>query len=231
MMRVVLFDIDGTLLASGGVGRRAMEAALMTHFGTIGPSHYRYDGKTDRQIVRESMRHVGFTDADIDARMTPLLAEYLARLELTITEEMSGVRVHAGVPALLDALQARDDVLLGLLTGNVAPGASLKLRAAGLAPERFRVGAFGSDHEHRPELPAIARQRAAAMLGCEVAGDAVVIIGDTPADVECGRGIGARAVAVATGHFTTADLAAYAPHAVFEDFTDLDGALRAICDA
>ena len=231
MIRVVLFDIDGTLLASGGVGRRAMEAALLTHFGTIGPTHYRYDGKTDRQIVRESMRHAGFSDADIDERMEPLLAEYLARLEQTITSELSGVRVHAGVTALLDALQERDDVLLGLLTGNIAPGASLKLRAAGLAPERFRVGAFGSDHEHRPELPAIAQRRAAELLGCDVAGSTVVIIGDTPADVECGRGIGARAVAVATGHFTTADLAACEPYAVFEDFTDVDAAVRAICDA
>lgn len=231
MIRVVLFDIDGTLLASGGVGRRAMEAALLTHFGTIGPTHYRYDGKTDRQIVRESMRHAGFSDAEIDVRMEPLLAEYLARLEQTITAEMSGVRVHAGVPALLDALQARDDVLLGLLTGNIAPGAALKLRAAGLAPERFRVGAFGSDHEHRPELPAIAQRRAAELLGCDVEGSTVVIIGDTPADVECGRGIGARAVAVATGHFTTSDLATYDPHAVFEDFTDVAAAVRAICDA
>jgi len=231
MTRVVLFDIDGTLLASGGVGRRAMEGALLAHFGAIGPTHYRYDGKTDRQIVRESMRQAGFTDADIDARMESLLAEYLARLERTIASGEHGVRVHLGIPALLDALQARDDVLLGLLTGNIASGASLKLRAAGLAPERFRVGAYGSDAEHRPALPAIAQQRATELLGHAVAGEAVVIIGDTPADVACGRGIGARAVAVATGHFTAADLAAHAPHAVFEDFTDVAASVRAICDA
>ncbi len=231
MTRVVLFDIDGTLLASGGVGRRAMEGALRAHFGTIGPTHYRYDGKTDRQIVRESMRHAGFTDADVDARMESLLADYLARLEHTVITGDHGVRTHLGVPALLDALDARDDVLLGLLTGNLAPGAALKLRAAGLAPERFRVGAFGSDHEQRTELPIIAQRRASALLGSDVAGEAVVIIGDTPADVECGRGIGARAVAVATGHFTVTDLAAYGPHAVVEDFTELDAAMRAICDA
>ncbi|MBM3907277.1 MAG: haloacid dehalogenase-like hydrolase [Gemmatimonadetes bacterium] len=230
MTRVVLFDIDGTLLASGGLGRRSMEGALMVHFGTIGPTHYRYDGKTDRQIVRESMRMAGFGDAEIDAKMDVLLADYLQRLEHTVSSGEHGVRMHLGIPALLDALEARDEVVLGLLTGNVAPGASLKLRAAGLDPARFRVGAFGSDHEHRPALPAIAQQRAAAMLGRDVAGDAIVIIGDTPADVECGRGIGARAVAVATGHFTTEALAAFQPHAVVEDFTDLDTALRAICD-
>ncbi|HEY3286455.1 MAG TPA: HAD hydrolase-like protein [Gemmatimonadaceae bacterium] len=231
MTRVVLFDIDGTLLASGGVGRRAMEGALMVHFGTIGPTHYRYDGKTDKQIVRESMHLAGFSDADIDARMPALLADYLGRLEHTVTSGEHAVRMHLGIPALVDALEARADVLLGLLTGNVAAGAVLKLRAAGLAPERFRVGAFGSDHEDRPALPAIAQQRASVLLQRPVSGGDVVIIGDTPADVACGRGIGARAVAVATGHFTTADLAAHDPHAVFEDFTDVDAALRAICDA
>lgn len=231
MTRVVLFDIDGTLLASGGLGRRSMEAALLTHFGTIGPSHYRYDGKTDRQIVRESMRHAGFSDADIDARLPSLLADYLVGLERTITSGAHDVRTHAGIPALLDALEARDDVLLGLLTGNVAPGAALKLRASGLAPERFLVGAYGSDHEDRPALPAIAQRRAVELLGRAVDGASVVIVGDTPADVQCGRGIGARAVAVATGHFSVADLAEHKPHAVLEDFSDLEASLEAICDA
>ncbi|MHB8839314.1 MAG: HAD family hydrolase [Gemmatimonadaceae bacterium] len=231
MTRLVLFDIDGTLLASGGVGRRAMEGALMVHFGTIGPTHYRYDGKTDKQIARESMRMAGFSDADIDTRMQALLDDYLARLGHVVASGDHGVRVHLGIAELLDALEARADVVLGLLTGNIAAGAALKLGAAGLAVERFRVGAFGSDHEHRPALPAIAKRRAEALLGCGVEGEQVVIIGDTPADVECGREIGARAVAVATGHFTTADLAAYDPHAVFEDFTNLDASLRAICDA
>lgn len=231
MKRVVLFDIDGTLLASGGVGRRAMEGALLSHFGTAGPSGYRYDGKTDKQIARESMRMAGFSDATIDERMDVLLGEYVARLTETVESGAHGVRVHAGIAALLDALEARDDVLLGLLTGNIAVGAALKLRAAGLRSERFRVGAYGSDHEHRPELPAIAQGRASAHLGYAVQGDSVVIIGDTPADIECGRGIGARAVAVATGHFAVADLQAHGPHAVFADFTDLEASVAAICDA
>lgn len=231
MTTVVLFDIDGTLLASGGVGRRAMEGALHAHFGAIGPDDYRYDGKTDRQIVRELMRQSGFFDDDIDARMDALLADYLARLDLELTGRPPGMKVHAGILALLDALELRVDVLLGLLTGNIAGGAALKLQAAGIAPHRFRVGAFGSDHEHRSELPAIAQRRASELLGYGVQGNAVVIVGDTPADVQCGRGIGARAVAVATGHFTVDDLAAHRPHAVFADFTDIDAAIGAICDA
>lgn len=231
MTTVVLFDIDGTLLASGGVGRRAMEGALIAHFGTTGPDHYRYDGKTDRQIARELMREAAFSDADIDARMDALLADYLARLDLALADGPRDMKVHAGILALLDALKARTDVLLGLLTGNIAAGAALKLQAAGIAPHRFRVGAYGSDHEHRSELPAIAQARASELLGYGVQGHAVVIIGDTPADVHCGRGIGARAVAVATGHFSVADLAAHGPHAVFEDLSDLDAALGAICNA
>ena len=105
-------------------------------------------------------------------------------------------------------MDAADDMTLGLLTGNVRRGAELKLRAAGLAFERFRVGAFGSDHADRPELPAIAQRRARETLGVELPGDRVIVIGDTPADIACGRGIGARAIAVATGHYGVDELAA-----------------------
>lgn len=230
-MKLVLFDVDGTLLQSDGAGRSAMEGALTTVFGSSGDPSYRYDGKTDRQIVRECMRMQGFSDTDIDARMDALLADYLARLDLELAEGLGNMRVHTGILPLLDALEARIDVLLGLLTGNIAGGASLKLRAAGIAPERFRLGAYGSDHEHRVELPAIAQARASDLLGFGVHGHSVVIIGDTPADVQCGRGIGARAVAVATGHFSVADLAEHRPHAVFADFSDVDAAIGAICDA
>ena len=231
MTTVVLFDIDGTLLASGGVGRRAMEGALHLHFGTIGPDDYRYDGKTDRQIVRELMRLSGFSDDDIDARMDTLLADYLARLDLELADGPRGMRVHTGIPALLDALEARADVLLGLLTGNIAGGAALKLGAAGIAPHRFPRGRVWFGPRVPLGLPAIAQARASVLLGRGVEGRSVVIVGDTPSDVQCGRGIGARAVAVATGHFSVADLAEHRPHAVFADFSDVDAAIDAICDA
>jgi phosphoglycolate phosphatase-like HAD superfamily hydrolase len=135
------------------------------------------------------------------------------------------------VPALLDALEARDDVVLGLLTGNLVEGAERKLRAAGIRFARFPVGAFGSDGEHRHDLPAIARDRASAHVGRALAGDACVIIGDTPSDVACGRGIGARAIAVATGYYDTAALTACEPHAVFHDLTDTAAIVGAIVDA
>ena len=230
-MRIALFDIDGTLLWTNGAGRRAMERALESHIGRAGAGEHRYDGKTDRQIVREAMRHGGLSDADVDARMDDVLARYLTELVVELDRADHGVELLPGVMDVLDALDRRDDVILGLLTGNLAGGAERKLRAAGVDPARFAVGAFGSDGEHRHDLPAIARDRASAHLGRAVPGDACVIIGDTPSDVACGRGIGARAIAVATGHYDVASLEACRPHAVFSDLTDTLAVVRAIADA
>jgi phosphoglycolate phosphatase-like HAD superfamily hydrolase len=230
-MRVALFDIDGTLLWTRGAGKRAMERALAAHTGRTGPSEHRYDGKTDPQIVREAMRLVGFTDADVEARMDGVLARYLTELHVELDRDEHGVELLPGVLDLLDALERREDVLLGLLTGNLVLGARRKLHAVGVDPARFAVGAFGSDGEHRHELPAIARDRASAHLGRPVRGEACVIIGDTPSDVACGRGIGARAIAVATGHYDVAALVACEPHSVFADLTDTDAVVRAITDA
>ena len=133
-----------------------------------------------------------------------------------------------GVTALLDRLEARDDVLLGLLTGNVERGAALKLRSGGIDPTRFRVGAYGSDAAHLPHLPEIAAQRAEPYFGRVPIGNEVVIIGDTPADIHCGQGIAARAVAVATGAYSVSDLAACGPHAVFTDLSATDQVVDAI---
>ena len=230
-MRFVLFDIDGTLLSTRGAGRRAMEAALQEHFETVGPAGYRYDGKTDRQIARELMRAAGFADHVIDARMPALLESYVARLQTELDASFDDLEVYAGVEALLGALEARADAVVGLLTGNIEEGAHAKLAATGIGAARFRVNAFGSDDERRGALPAVARARAAALVGREVPGEALVIIGDTPSDVTCGREIGARAIAVATGSYRAESLAAYEPAAVFEDLSDTARVLQVILDA
>ena len=230
-MKIALFDIDGTLLWTKGAGRRAMERALNANIGTTGPAGHRYDGKTDRQIVRESMSLSGFSDADVDSKMDAVLASYLDELVVELDRADHGVEVLPGVLELLDALEPRDDVVLGLLTGNVVAGAERKLRVAGLDFARFPVGAFGCDGEHRHDLPAIARDRAAAHTGKALPGSSCVIIGDTPSDVACGRGIGARAIAVATGHYDVASLQACNPHAVFRDLSDTNAVVRSIVDA
>jgi phosphoglycolate phosphatase-like HAD superfamily hydrolase len=230
-VKVVLFDIDGTILRTDGAGRRAMEYALREVFGTPGAASYRYGGKTDWQIVRELMRDEGFDDATIDQRMPQAISCYIGELQARLRSGAERVRCCAGVVDLIAALETRSDRVLGLLTGNVEPGAVAKLTAAGLGAERFRVNAFGSDHEDRHALPAIALARARTQLGTDVAGEALVLIGDTPADIACGRGVGARAIAVATGQYSVADLAAHNPHATFVDLGDTDAVLEAIANA
>ena len=228
MRRLVLFDIDGTLLHSHGAGRRAMESALTRIFGSRGSPGYRYDGKTDKQIVRDLMRGEGFDDAEIDARMAEVMEDYVTGLQREIVAPHTKVEALAGVMTLLDALVYRSHCIVGLLTGNLEPGAQHKLTAAGIGFDRFAVGAYGSDHEIRSELPAIAQRRARERLGLEVDGRSVVIIGDTPSDIQCGRPIGARSIAVATGHYTVEALSEHHPDAVFGDLSDTAAVIAAI---
>ena len=228
--RLVLFDIDGTILLSGGAGRRAITAALSEAVDTVDAfSGIRFDGKTDPQIVGELLAAAGHEHHD-EARVAALCERYVTLLEQELSGRTTDTVLMPGVPELLDRLEAEDAVVLGLLTGNLARGARLKLSAAGISPERFRVGAYGSDSAHRPELPAVAARRAEPFFGRIPAGQEVVIIGDTPADIYCGSGIGARALAVATGGYDVEALAACGPHAVFSDLSDTAAVLTAILE-
>ena len=208
-----------------------MERALTEVFGSPGSSEYHYGGKTDRQIVRDLMRREGFTDEAIDAQMGQLLESYVAGLATELESGNRTMLVLDGVLELLDALDREDRVVVGLLTGNIETGARAKLTAAGIDPARFRVNAFGSDHELRPELPAVAQRRASELLGIDVRGNRLVIIGDTPADIQCGEAIGARAIAVATGGYTVEQLAAYEPYALFETLADTGAVVSSIMNA
>jgi phosphoglycolate phosphatase-like HAD superfamily hydrolase len=227
--KLVLFDIDGTILLSAGAGRRAIHAAFSDRGMDLAPARgIRFDGKTDPQIVMEILAAAGHAEPDDPARIAEVLERYVAHLSRDLAEFGHRSRVMPGIPALLDALEADAGVVLGLLTGNVLPGARLKLHAAGLDPARFVVGAYGSDHARRGELPAIAARRAAPHFGRLPAGAEVVIIGDTPADVRCAEGIGARTVAVATGGYGVEDLRAAGADVVLADFSDVRAALEAI---
>ncbi|HEY4303495.1 MAG TPA: HAD hydrolase-like protein, partial [Gemmatimonadaceae bacterium] len=189
---------------------------------------HQFGGKTDPQIARELMRIEGHGDAHIDDRMDELLGRYVDYLHVELDTSHDRVRVMPGIRELIDALETRDDVIVGLLTGNHIDGARAKLAAADIDIDRFRVGAYGSDHETRGHLPALAQQRTKEQLGVDIAGRDVVVIGDTPADIDCGREIGARAIAVATGSYSVEQLAEHRPAAVFQDLSDTDAALNAI---
>ncbi len=227
--KLVLFDIDGTLLLSAGAGRRAIHAALAERGVDLAPvSGVRFDGKTDPQIIVELLEAAGDPPPHEPARVAELLELYVSHLTRDLAEHGHRPLLMPGIPALLDALEADQGVVLGLLTGNVVTGARLKLVAAGLDPGRFIVGAYGSDHPRRNELAPVAARRAEPHFGRIPAGTEVVVIGDTPADVSCGECIGARTIAVATGGYTVSELAATGAHQVFADFANVERAREAI---
>jgi phosphoglycolate phosphatase-like HAD superfamily hydrolase len=225
-VRLFLFDIDGTLVNVGGAGRMALASALQQVYGTTGAiEQYDFRGRTDPRIVLDLLGGAGWDEASIRAQLARCFDVYLRELEMLLADG-GWVRVLPGVGEVVQALVAREDSVVGLLTGNIEPGARAKLRPTGLWP-LFRVGAFGSDDVDRRRLPAVARQRVREALGHDIPFDRVTIIGDTPLDVDCARACGAVAVAVATGRYTGDELSACTPDALFSDLSDV----RTVVDA
>lgn len=227
MTHLVLFDIDGTLLSAAGAGRHAIRQALLEAVGPVpAVETWSFAGKTDPQLTRELLEEHGVPADEIPALVTTVLARYLELLEDAIKSNPDA-HLKPGVMPLLDALGAREDVTLGLLTGNLVAGAKVKLDHFGIG-DRFGFGAFGSDHAERKQLPAIAAQRAKELTGKDFAGKRIVIIGDTEHDIACGASLGVKAIAVATGPHDVATLASYHPDHVFADFSDTEAVLAAI---
>lgn len=224
--RLVLFDIDGTLMSCDGAGRRALEAVLTPRLGPLAAlASWPFGGKTDPQIFAELLEAYGVPAPERPALAAELEPPYLAALarELPLGP---GRHLKPGVRPLLAALAQAPGVTLGVLTGNFEAGARLKLEAFGLA-EHFVLAATGSDHGDRDRLVGFALARAEAG-GRRFAGAEVVLIGDTPKDVACARPWGARCLAVATGAWTASALEAEGPAAVFETLADTEAVLAAI---
>ena len=220
---VLLFDIDGTLLDTGGSGRRAIERAFeRRHSRRDACSGIAFGGMTDRAIARAGLGAIG-ADATAEA-IDDLLAAYLEALadELSLSPRCV---VHPGIAAALDA-GVSAGAAVGLGTGNIADGARLKLARVGLH-ERFAFGGFGSDHEIRSELLGIGARRGARALGVPLEACRVVVIGDTPKDIAAAQAIGAECIAVATGWFTVAQLSACGPTRVFANLAD-EGTIEAL---
>lgn len=217
-MKLLLFDIDGTLLETGGVGRKAVESALSELAGQpISTEGVSFSGKTDPQILREVLTLNDVHPDLLNGRFAEVVDAYRAMLPRLLQAAM--VRALPGAAALVERLHAEPAVQLGLLTGNVREMAYLKLDAIGLGGY-FPFGAFGCDHEDRNALPAVAVERALAHAGRPFEPSDVLVIGDTPRDVECARAYGARVVAVATGRFGRAELAEHAPDALLDSLED-----------
>ena len=226
-MKLLLFDIDGTLIRSNSAGRLALGAALQELVGTSGPlDSYNMSGKTDARIITDLLTAVGKSPLEIE-EILPAVYELMAVKAREIYPGR-GISPCPGVQNLLSFLQSRDDVLVGLLTGNSYSTAALKLLEGDIDPGQFLVGAYGSDHLDRNRLPAIAINRALELTGNQFSGDNTVIIGDTPADILCARAGKATAVAVACGWHSVETLAHYNPDHLFEDFADLTAVTNAL---
>jgi len=224
--RLVLFDIDGTLIKTGRAGLRGMNAAFQRLHGRGDAlDGITFAGRTDRAIVTDIFRALGL-DAGA-AVMDELREAYLGHLAEEISKPVPDCEVLPGVEASLEALESREDVGVGLLTGNYRQGAAIKLGHFGLW-ERFGFGAFGDAHADRRHLVPIAIAEAERALGVRVPPSRVVVIGDTPLDVDCARAHGAVAVAVATGPFSTDELAASSPDLVLETLEDLPALIRVV---
>lgn len=224
-MQLILFDIDGTLV-HGGPAKEAFHAAMVGTFGTAGDIEvHSFAGKTDPQIARELLEGAGLDRPAVLRGFPALWARYLSELETRLTT--SPMSLLHGVMEILEALEGSGRAALGLVTGNIAGGARLKLGSVGLE-QRFPVGSYGSDHEIRNHLPGIAIRRANEVFRRTFRPTEVVIVGDTPRDVECGRHEGTRTVGVATGQYDARSLREAGADAVFEDFSETPAVLDAL---
>lgn len=228
-MRLLLFDIDGTLVTTKGAGKRALDVAFAELFGWDEATRdIRFGGMTDPLIVREVFARRGLDAAAADAARPAILERYVVALAHELERRREDAVSLPGVRTLLDALRPRtDDCVLAVLTGNVERGARLKLRAVDLEGY-FDLGAYGDEGPTRPDLLPVALERAARLTGKRLDPRASVVIGDTPADVAVARAHGARAVAVATGASTKDELRAHTPDVLLDSLAHLPAAVDAL---
>ncbi|MBI1988074.1 MAG: HAD hydrolase-like protein [Nitrospinae bacterium] len=218
MEKVFLFDVDGTLINTGGAGSRALVRAFRARYAVENAlKGLILDGKTDPWIIREVLQlNLGLSPGPEQVRQ--VMESYLAFLEGEV-QSSPNFRIMPGIELLLAELAAREDALVGLATGNIEQGARIKLERAGIYPY-FRLGGYGSDSEERPELVKIAIRKAERLLGRCLGREEVYIIGDTPLDILSGKAAQVSTVAVATGRYSLDELRPYLPDYLFSSLAD-----------
>jgi len=218
-MKLLLFDIDGTILLTNGAGTRAANRAFEKIYGHSGAMDgVDAAGKTDPLILREMFGNT-LSRSYVHDEAEKLFEEYVIFLEEEVAN--SPIDIMPGIPYLLESLSSRKDIMLGIATGNIERGARIKLRRAGLYGH-FRAGGYGSDSWNREELIRIAIGRAKSLLTDGDDFERIYVIGDTPHDIVHGRATGAVTVAVATGRYSAAELSEHEPDHIFEHFGDFD---------
>lgn len=227
-LRLVLFDIDGTLISTNGIARQCFADAIDStfQFNSSARTHD-FRGKTDQLIYHEIMTQSQLPEHIVEGKKEAVFEKFYELLKAQLSEE--NVTVHEGVRELLDELAQDGNVTLGLLTGNMLRGARIKLAPPKLN-EYFAFGAFGSDAQYRYELPTIAVERAYKRNGYQYRDKEIVVVGDTEHDIECGRHLNVRTIAVATGGTSIDDLSGHNPDFLFSNMTNTDALLDAILD-
>lgn len=227
MRRLILFDIDGTLLITGGAAKRAFVRAVRDTYGVVGRlESFPFDGKTDPQIIRIVLKEAGVSESVIEAKLRDCLKLYVSYNEEELPKATKAV-LYPGVRDVLELLSKDKRVTLGVLTGNVEEGAKQKLAMFDLA-RYFAFGVYASDSADRVELARLGLQRAKEVTGHRFQPKETYIIGDTEFDIACAHAIGAHAVAVATGNYGVDRLRSYGPELVFRDYSDPRGFCEAL---
>jgi phosphoglycolate phosphatase len=218
MVKLVLFDIDGTLIRTGGAGVKAFERTFQDQFGLIeAMKTLKFAGRTDVSLVRECFGQHGIQPSDSNFRQ--FFDNYPRHLQSLLGTLPGGI--CEGIEGFMgDLVHANNPPVLGLLTGNIRLGAQLKLAHFGIW-QKFATGAFGDDHEDRNCIAAVAKQRGEEILGRTLLGSEIVVIGDTPLDIACGKSIAAKTLAVATGNFTRAELSGSRPDWAVDNLTQV----------
>jgi len=220
--RLLLFDIDGTLIHSAGAGVESLRHTLIERFDIEDDlADLEIAGMTDSGIVMNILNKHRIPTTNENIAL--FLDTYVHFLSLELPRRVG--QLLPGVLELLERLKTRPHLILGLLTGNVSRGAQLKLEHYGVW-HFFEFGAFADDHHDRNELGAFARARAQEKHGIEFRADQIDVIGDTPRDIACGKAFGARTVAIATGSWPRKDLAAHKPDFLFDDLANVDEVIR-----
>lgn len=225
MKRCVLFDLDGTLVSTGGAGNRALDGAILELYDIAGAmENIDPAGKTDPAIIREIFRDRLKRECS-DGEMKAVQEKYLELLPAEC-DDSARYRVMEGIPELLEALRKRE-ALIGLGTGNLEKGARIKLNRAQLNAY-LPFGGYGSDSENRAELLQVACRKAEQFCGCALEPENIFVIGDTEKDILAARGANLRMISVATGHMGPEKLKEFSPDFVFEDFKETERFLEII---
>ena len=225
-MRLLLFDVDGTLILSGGAGMRAFHRAFQHVFGVaVNREVIRPDGKTDPVIAREMLAHFGLEQCWSETSRNAMFSAYLEMLEFEMSRAAANgsLRALPGVVDLLQTLTRQPDFALGLATGNLERGTRIKLRHAGL-DRYFSFGGFGSDADDRTKLIRLGISRGTCLCAPEAV-DAAFVIGDTPLDIVHGHQAGARVLAVASARYSMTDMEPYRPEMLVPDLSAVDDIL------